>query len=111
VVVGLCIRPPVCFGKILQSADEICCRNCVLALRAKEFQDFVLLHPEVEACWSGASCSASCGSTRGSSGNLCGSGSVAIVIITVMAISVDVSLDFDLILTFNSRHCCVREFL
>ncbi len=49
-VVGLGVRPSVCFGQILKSSDEIRSRNGVLAFGTKEFRNFVLLHPEVEIC-------------------------------------------------------------
>ncbi len=49
-VVGLGIRPSVCFSQILQSSDEIRSGNGVLALCTKEFRNFVLLHSEIEIC-------------------------------------------------------------
>ncbi len=49
-VVGLGIRPSVCFSQILQLSDEICSGNGVLALGTKEFRNFVLLYSEIEIC-------------------------------------------------------------
>jgi hypothetical protein len=68
-----------------------------------------LLHPEVEAGWAGTSC----GGSGGSSGDSCSSGSIVVIAIiiaivdevVVMVVSVDVSLNVDLILTLNCRHC------
>ncbi len=51
-VVGLGVGPSVCSGQILQSSDEIRSGNGVLAFGTKEFRNFVLLHSEVEVCWS-----------------------------------------------------------
>jgi len=48
VVIGLGIRPSVCFSQILQPSDEIHGGNGVLALGTKEFRNLVLLHSEVE---------------------------------------------------------------
>jgi hypothetical protein len=50
VVVGLGIRPLVCFSQILELLDEICGGNGVLAFGTKEFRNLVLLHSEVEIC-------------------------------------------------------------
>ncbi len=49
-VVGLGIRPSVCFSQILESSDEIRSGNGVFALGTKEFRNLVLLHSEVEIC-------------------------------------------------------------
>ncbi len=47
-VVGLGVRPSVCFSQILKSSDEICSGNGVLTFGTKEFRNLVLLHSEVE---------------------------------------------------------------
>jgi hypothetical protein len=49
-VVGLGVRPSVCFSQILKSSDEIRSGNGVLAFGTKEFWNLVLLHSEVEIC-------------------------------------------------------------
>ncbi len=49
-VVGLGIRPLVCFSQILEWSDEIRSGNGVLAFGTKEFRNLVLIHSEVEIC-------------------------------------------------------------
>ncbi len=56
-VVGLGVRPSVCFGQILQSSDEIRSGNGVLAFGTKEFRNLVLLYSKVEICGPVGPCS------------------------------------------------------
>jgi hypothetical protein len=66
VVIGLCIRPSICFSEIFQSSDKIRCGNGVLAFGTEEFRNLVLFHSEVEICGTIASTCSSCRCSSGS---------------------------------------------
>ncbi len=84
-VIGLGVRPSVCFSQILKSSDEIRSGNGVLALGTKEFRNLVLLHSEVEI-------GRSIGSTTWSGGHVYVALACCIACAVVIGMYVDVGI-------------------
>jgi hypothetical protein len=100
-VVGLSVGPSVCFGKVLQSSDEIRSQDGVLAFGDEEFWDLILFDPKVEVGGSRATCHSS-GSGHPGCILVLVIASVVGVIITIIVVMV-VRVDLDVI-SSNKSH-------